>query len=347
MDFDYAKSLYTKESALMKNIKQISQHLSVKIQRLNNRFMQSSPMAGLIAFSKRLVIPGFDGMPLYDVGDFFIKGLQKGALSMRAAAFSYNFFLALFPAIIFFFTIIPYIPIDGFQDKLLDLLQEFIPKKAYDAVEGTLFDIVKRPRGGLLSVGFIMAMYFSTNGIHSLSEAFNQSKHTKETRTWVKQRLISILLVVILSSLVILAIVLLTLGPLVIDFLIKHNLLRDSFSYFLLVASKWIISAALLFFAFSFLYYLAPAASSRFRFISAGSTLSTILTILATVGFNFYVNSISKYNSLYGSIGTLIIVMIWIFFNAMIVLIGYELNVSIVSAKHKKTSAKSINSGRL
>jgi membrane protein len=286
-------------------------------------------------FLRKLVIPGFEGMPVYNVAEFFIRGLQKGALSMRAAAFSYNFFLALFPAIIFFFTIIPYIPIAGFQDNLLELLQNFIPKKAFDAVEGTLFDIVKRPHGGLLSMGFILAMYFSTNGIHSLIEAFNQTRHTIETRSWIKQRLISILLVFILSMLVIIAIVLITFGPIALDFLIKHGMLRISFSYYLIIAGKWIISSAMLFFAFSFLYYMAPAAESRFSFITAGSTLSTVLTILASVGFNYYVNSISKYNTLYGSIGTLIIIMVWIYFNAMIVLIGFELNVSIQNAKRK------------
>jgi membrane protein len=300
-----------------------------------NQLLKSSSVTSSEKYLRRLIIPGFDGMPVYDVAAFFIRGLQKGAISMRAAAFSYNFFLALFPAIIFFFTIIPYIPIAGFQDNLLELLQNFIPKKAYDAVEETLFDIVKRPRGGLLSLGFIMAIYFSTNGIHSLIVAFNQTRHTIETRSWIKQRLISIVLVFILSLLVIIAIVLITLGPVALDFLVKHDMLRDSFSYYLIIAGKWIVSSAMLFFAFSFLYYLAPAAESRFRFISAGSTLSTVLTILASVGFNYYVNSISRYNSLYGSIGTLIIIMVWIFFNAMIVLIGFELNVSIRNAKRR------------
>jgi membrane protein len=313
------------------------------IDRLNDYFfarrnllLESNQVTSAEKLLRRLVIPGFDGMPVYDVAAFFIRGLQKGAISMRAAAFSYNFFLALFPAIIFFFTIIPYIPIAGFQDNLLELLRNFIPKKAFDAVEETLFDIIKRPRGGLLSIGFVMAMYFSTNGIHSLIVAFNQSRHTIETRSWIKQRLISVVLVFILSLLVIIAIVLITLGPVALDFLVKHNMLRDSFSYYLIIAGKWIVSSAMLFFAFSFLYYLAPAAESRFRFISAGSTLSTVLTIMASVGFNYYVNSISKYNTLYGSIGTLIIIMVWIFFNAMIVLIGFELNVSIRNAKRKR-----------
>lgn len=313
----------------------ISRRLNGYVNDKRDMLLKSNRVTAAEKILRKLIIPGFDGMPVYDVATFFITGLQKGALSMRAAAFSYNFFLALFPTIIFFFTIIPYIPIAGFQDNLLAMLQNFIPKKAFDAVEETLFDIVKRPRGGLLSLGFVMALYFSTNGIHSLIVAFNQSRHTKETRSWIKQRLISVVLVVILSLLIIVAIVLITLGPVALDFLVKHNMLRDSFTYYLLLAGKWIISSIMLFFAFSFLYYLAPAAESRFRFFSAGSTLSTVLTILASVGFNYYVNSISQYNTLYGSIGTLIIIMVWIFFNAMIVLIGFELNVSIRNAKRK------------
>ncbi len=320
--------------------------LSRFLNSRRNLLLDSSMVTSAEKSLRKLVIPGFDGMPVHDVAAFFIRGLQKGSLSMRAAAFSYNFFLALFPAIIFFFTIIPYIPIAGFQDNLLSLLQEFIPLKAYEAVQETLFDIVKRPRGGLLSLGFIMALYFSTNGIHSLIMAFNQTRHTIETRSWIKQRLISIVLVFILSLLVIIAIVLITLGPVALDFLVKHGMLRDSFSYYLIIAGKWIISSAMLFFAFSFLYYLAPAAESRFRFISAGSTLTTVLTILASVGFNYYVNSFSQYNTLYGSIGTLIIIMVWIFFNAMIVLIGFELNVSIRNAKRKYRKPSNLRQGK-
>ncbi len=320
--------------------------LSRFLNSRRNLLLDSSMVTSAEKSLRKLVIPGFDGMPVYDVAAFFIRGLQKGSLSMRAAAFSYNFFLALFPAIIFFFTIIPYIPIAGFQDNLLALLQEFIPLKAYEAVQETLFDIVKRPRGGLLSLGFIMALYFSTNGIHSLIMAFNQTRHTIETRSWIKQRLISIVLVFILSLLVIIAIVLITLGPVALDFLVKHGMLRDSFSYYLIIVGKWIISSAMLFFAFSFLYYLAPAAESRFRFISAGSTLTTVLTILASVGFNYYVNSFSQYNTLYGSIGTLIIIMVWIFFNAMIVLIGFELNVSIRNAKRKYRKPSNLRQGK-
>ncbi|MBK6347931.1 MAG: YihY/virulence factor BrkB family protein [Bacteroidales bacterium] len=300
-----------------------------------NGFLESKPVRQLLIWSKKLVIPGFDGVPLYDVADFFVKGIQKGSITNRAAALSFNTFLAIFPAIIFFFTLIPYIPIVNFQDSLLDLMQEFIPQQAYLAVEETLFDIVKRPRGSLLSFGFLLAMYFATNSINSLIEAFNQTYHSIDSRTPFQQRLVSIALVVILSILVIVAIALITVGPAVLNWLQSHNLLTDGLTIFMISAGKWLITLALLFFAFSFLYYIAPSGKQHFRFISAGSTMTTLLFIAASVGFNYYVNNFSKYNSLYGSIGTLIVFMMWIYFNAIIILLGFELNASISVARKK------------
>lgn len=320
--------------SLVTNFRQKQDGLQRYARLLMLRFVRSDLVTTTVRISRKLVLPGFNKMPLYDVLAFFIRGLMKGSLSMRAAAFSYNFFLAIFPAILFFFTLIPYIPITNFQDSLLELMKSFIPQKAFGTVEGTLFDIIKQPHSGLLSLGFLLALYFSTNGIHSLIISFNQSYHAIEDRSWIMQRLVSILLVIILSILLILAIALLTVGPIVLDWFVKHGLLRGS-GYYLILAGKWLITVGLLFFAFSFLYYLAPAAKSRFRFISAGSTLASLLTILLSFGFNYYVNTMSQYNTLYGSIGTLIIVMVWIYFNAMIVLIGYELNVSIQNARRK------------
>jgi membrane protein len=305
-------------------------------ETLWRKLLVSKPVRYVEDFAHSIIFPGFNGMSLYDVVDFFIRGIQKGAITSRASSFSFNFFLAVFPAIIFFFTIIPYIPIAGFQDTLLELLRDFIPEKVYGTVEETLFDIIKRQHGGLLSIGFILAMYFSTNGINSLIESFNQTYHTIETRSAFKQRLVSILLVVILSVLVIVAIVLMIVGPIILEFLVSRDIFRNDFTLRLIILGKWVIVVALFFFAFSFLYYLAPAKRSRFRFISAGSSLATLLTILTSVGFNYYANNFIKYNSLYGSIGTLMIVMLWIYFNAIIVLIGFELNASISKARIKR-----------
>lgn len=321
----------------------INQKVQKKIHyfdSLRRKILISGTVRSFIAFTKRLVMPGFDGLSLYDVSIFFVRGIQRGSITTRASSFSFNFFLAVFPAIIFFFTIIPYIPVAHFQDTLLQLMRDFIPEKAYGAVEGTLFDIVKRPRGGLLSIGFILAMYFSTNGINSLIESFNQTYHTIDTRSAYKQRLISILLVLILSVLVIIAITLIIVGPLVLEFLASKNILRDRFTLQMIIFGKWIVVVALFFFVFSFLYYLAPAKRRQFRFISAGSTLATGLTVITSIGFNYYVNNFLRYNTLYGSIGTLMIVMLWIYFNAIIVLVGFELNASIFNAKQEWRASK-------
>ena len=317
------------------SIKQKVQITRLHLETQRRKFLIWRPIRSFIVFTNRLVLPGFDGLSLYDVSVFFVRGIQRGSITSRASSFSFNFFLAIFPAIIFFFTIIPYIPIAHFQDTLLELMRDFIPEKAYGAVEGTLFDIVKRPRGGLLSIGFILALYFSTNGINSLIESFNQTYHTIETRSAYRQRMISILLVLILSVLVIVAITLIIIGPIVLEFLVSKNILRDKFTLQMIIFGRWIVVVALFFFVFSFLYYLAPAKRRQFRFISAGSTLATGLTIVTSIGFNYYVNNFLSYNTLYGSIGTLMIVMLWIYFNAIIVLVGFELNASIFNAKQE------------
>jgi membrane protein len=285
--------------------------------------------------AKHLVLPGFDRTPLYEVMVFFWHGLLNGAINLRASAFSFNFFLSLFPAAIVAFTLIPYVPIPHFQDAFLMLIRDLIPDQVYQAVETTLLDIVNRPRGGLMSLGFVLALFFATSGANSLIDAFNQTVHEMETRSFVKQQVIAVVLVLIVSVIVGVAIVLSTLGPHLLHYLAVQGILRSVVAVYLISSLRWLIIAVMLLFAFSFLYYLAPAGRNKFRFISAGSMLSTLLTILASIAFNYYVNNFSRYNTLYGSIGTLMIIMIWINFNALAVIIGFELNASIRGAKKR------------
>lgn len=305
-----------------------------KIEEFYKKIIEWKPIANIIAFSKKLVLPGFDGMPFYDVSLFFVKGIQKGSITQRASSLSFNFFLALFPAIIFFFTLIPYLPINDFQITLFSILQSVLPENAFETVKSTISDILTNKRSGLLSVGFLMTLYFATNGVNAVIDAFNKSYHTLENRPWIKQRLISVFLVIILAVLLITAIALITVGSFLLNYLVKYGLLKGEITIYLLFASRWIILLAMLFFGISFLYYFAPAKKKRFRFISAGSTLATFLILITTFGFNFYVTNFSEYNALYGSIGTLIIILMWIYFNAIILLIGFELNASISNAKH-------------
>ena len=304
-----------------------------KIEEFYKKIIDWKPVAKTIAFSQKLVLPGFDGIAFYDVFLFFIKGIQKGSITQRASSLSFNFFLALFPAIIFFFTLIPYLPINDFQTTLFGILQSVLPENAFETVKSTISDILTNKRSGLLSVGFLMTLYFATNGVNAVIDAFNKSYHTSENRPWIKQRLISVFLVIILAVLLITAIALITVGSFLLNYLVEYGILKGEITIYLLFASRWIILLAMLFFGISFLYYFAPAKKKRFRFISAGSSLATFLILITTFGFNFYVTNFSKYNALYGSIGTLIIILMWIYFNAIILLIGFELNASITNAK--------------
>jgi membrane protein len=308
------------------------------LQRIITKLFRNRFVIGFLRVTKRLVVPGFDGLPLYFVASFFFRGLWQGSINTRASALSFKFFLALFPAIIFFFTLIPYIPIEGFQDTLLNIFRNILPKESYSMVMGTLEDIIKREHGGLLSIGFLAALYFSTSGINGIMDAFNDSIHISETRSFLKQKLIAAIMVLIISVLLIIAITLIIAGSGLMDYLVKKHFLESGFTIYILIVAKWIIIIALFFFVISFLYYLAPAQHERYRFVSAGSTLATLLFILTSIGFNYYITRFSQYNKLYGSIGTLIIILMWIYINAIVLLIGYELNVSIMNAheQHKK-----------
>jgi membrane protein len=305
-------------------------------KRLYDRYLHSPHRRLLIRYLRKIILPGFDGMPFYDVMKFFFTGIIKGAVTTRASAVSFNFFMALFPAILVLFTLIPYVPIQGFQDSLLATLQNLIPEQIFDSVEETLFDIINRPRGGLLSVGFLLTLYFATNGVSSIIEAFNQTHHTIETRSFLRQQIVSIALVIVLSLLVIVSISLITLGPLVLDWMVGKGILRGRFTIEIIIFSKWLMIVLMLLFIYSFLYYFGPARKKYFRFISAGSTFASLTTILTSIGFNFYVNNFSRYNTLYGSIGTLLVFLLWIYFNSIILLIGFELNASITQVKRDK-----------
>ena len=288
---------------------------------------------------RKIVLPGFDGIPLFTVLIFFFQGLFEGKLTLRASAVSYNFFLAMFPTILFFFTIIPFVPILDFQPTLLNALQEVIPATLWWHVSSTLTEIITRPRSDLLSIGFILALYFSTNGIASIIEGFNSTVHAIETRSWLKQRLVSLFLLVVISVLIIILISLSIIGGYIIRWLMNEGILTDFFTILMIQVLRWILIVSLFLFTNSFLYYFAPARRREFRFISAGSTLTTILLILTTYGFNFYIDNFNRYNALYGSIGTLLVFMLWIYFNSIIVLIGFELNASIRMAKGDITAA--------
>jgi len=287
-----------------------------------------------ISWTKYIVLPGFAPLPLYTVAVFFFKEIQKESLVNKASSLSYSFMMAIFPSIIFLFTLIPYIPIKDFQNQLMTLIGLLLPQNAYLAFESTLEDIVKNQNGQLLSIGFILALIFSTNGTHKLMQAFNKSSLIAESRSWLKQRLVALNLTLLTAFALILGVVVMVIG----EFIIKEikSTLRFSDSSFwinLIAISRWIIVVAVYFVTISLLYRYGPANPKKWKFFSPGSWLATFLAIITSVGFTYYINNFGNYNKIYGSIGTLLVIMIWLYLNSLIILVGFELNASVDLSK--------------
>jgi membrane protein len=306
------------------------------LKKIIDFLLNAWPLKPLIIISKRLSIPGFEGIPIFDVGAFFFQRLHKGELQTRARSMAFSFLLALFPAIIFIFTLIPYIPISNFQDHLLSLLQSFLPASTYEAAQTTIEDIVKHQRGGLLSFGFLFALFVSADGVLALMEWFNKSYHGLQQRSAWKMRIMAIGLTITLAIFVLLSITLLLTSEIIYNYLSEQKILTNIMHIVMLSAVKWLILLALCFSAISLLYYFGPSKSAKLKFISAGSSLATLLIVITSLGFNFFITHFSQYNKVYGSIGTLIIILIWLYINSLVLLVGFELNVSIRKARKDK-----------
>jgi membrane protein len=287
-----------------------------------------------VDWTKVCILPGFSPLPLYTVATFFFKEIGKDSLVNKASSLAYNFMLAIFPAIIFLFTLIPFIPKRiGFQDQLLQLIMLILPADAYDAFSTTLDEIVHKQNRGLLSFGFILSLFFATNGVHSLMMAFNKSSLIIETRSWVKQRMIAIILTLTIAFSVIMCIVAMTAGELALNYLDTKLKFNDKLIAFTIDLTRWALLGILYFVTISILYRYGPAHAKKWKFFSPGSWLATILAFLTIWGFSFYINNFSSYNKVYGSIGTLIVIMIWLYLNSLILLVGFELNASVDLSK--------------
>ncbi len=282
-----------------------------------------------------IILPGFDGMPLYDVLVFFVRGLFKGVLTYRASAIAYNFFLALVPLILFLFTLIPYVTTSNFQNTLLDIMDEVIPSNIFVMVKSTIVEIISRPKSGLLSLGFLLAIYFATNGIDAVLEGFNQSYHRIKTWPWWLQKIYAFLLMTVISFFGFISMLFLTTGKFIINTLGKYDIITNDTTIYLLLVVQWFVVVGTLLLNVSLLYYFGHRKDKNlhYRFFSAGSIFSTGLFIVGGLLLKLYFENFSNYNMLYGSIGSLIILLVWIFYNALIILVGFELNTSIRRSK--------------
>ena len=186
---------------------------------------------GAVFLAKRVSFPGFEGIPIYDVILFFLKGLQKGALTTRASSIAFHIFLALLPTIIYFFTLIPHLPVENFEEGLLSMLQDILPLNAFELIENTLRDMFI-PRTGLSVLGFLIALIFATNAVNGMIVAFNATYHSIETRSWLERRAIAALLVFILFILITTAVSLIVFSRAVVSRLVELDHCIDLFGHF-------------------------------------------------------------------------------------------------------------------
>jgi membrane protein len=286
---------------------------------------------------KKIKFKKYDNLSLYKFLKIFTHNIDEDEIGDRANGVSFNFILATFPAIIFLFTLIPYISAyfpTITTETIMTFVKEAVPASMYDSIASTVFDIVNNQRGGLLTFGFLFALYLASNGMMSLMRSFNACYRTVEKRSWVKMRLTSVALTVMLAVVLFCAIILLIVGQFVLDYITVNledfsNLNLSSYTIYLLFLLRFVVIFVVFFIAISFIYYFGPAVHYNWRFFSIGSLLATLAILGVSYGFSFYITNFGSYNKVYGSIGALIALMAWIQLVTIVLLYGYEVNASL------------------
>ena len=315
-------------------------HLLTQIRR---KFITSFPVKFVIRKSKNIVLPGFSGIPLFDVVRFFFIQIQKTSLNERAASIAFNLLVAIPPACIFIFTLVPYLPIKEFMPQLYDLIRDISPgKQNHQPIIDFIEDFISNEQGGLLSFGFLLALYFSSNAMIGIMDSFNKLNYIGFSRRhMVHDRWVAIKLTLLVFLIILLSIIALILRGTVLTWLgIEDPAIRT-----IIFNVRWIVIILLFFLTISFIYRHAPAVQKKWKLINPGSILATFMMIAFTLGFSYYVANFGNYNKLYGSIGTILILMLLIFFNSLVLLIGFELNVSISSLRKLADQRKNSVSG--
>lgn len=305
-------------------------------------------------------------LPMMDVLIEFIKLFTKGRTVDRAAGVAFNFFVALFPLILFFFTLIPYIPIPNLYDRLMMAMDDFlIPSGTLDYVKDTIDGIMNQPHDGLLSISVVLCLIFGSSGIVAVFNGFRNvyadyiSSKGLGLKGWLVQRCFAILMLIIIGALLVLSVLLISLGGMAIKWLVTQQIIEGgSFTFFLFSVLRWVIGVFALCFGIAMLYYFGnvrygeqyrmelrfPRSNGKkyreFVVFSPGAILATTLFVLGTLAFNTYISNFSRYNVLYGSIGTLIILLLWIWVVAILILAGNDLNSGIRRGTDKKSNAE-------
>ena len=285
------------------------------------------------AFLRLLRIPGLKGFSMYDLLELYILGIIRGALTARAGSISFSFFMALFPFLLFVLNLIPFIPtffyIENFDLVLLEFIETLLPSDTHSFFSDIFLDIQSKPRGGLLSSVFILSIVLSANGVNSIFSSFEVSYHVKELRNIFKQYLFSLGVSVLLAFQLLIAVI-----SFIYFKLAFQNFLPETMDWILW--GQYLLFIVLAYFSISILYYFGTIEGKLTRFFSPGALMTLLLFLTSTYLFGVYVDNFSNYNQLYGSIGALLIFMLYIWINSIVLLLGFELNAVISRLKQEK-----------
>lgn len=304
---------------------------------IEDKLEQIPILRNLVHLLKRIKLPWLQGLSFYDLLELYIVGIGEGALSYHASAIAFSFFMALFPFALFILNLIPYIPIEGFQADFLQFVKEGVPPNTYDAIASIINDILNNSHSGLLSSGFILSIFLMANGLNGILGGFESSKHVILKRGFLSQYLVALGISLVLSFLLLVTVSTIVIFEVFIQKIKIENVFNDSVS--LIILGRYVFVILMILITTSVLFKFGTKHFTGIPFISIASLFTTILIIIDSYGFGIWVIRFSKYNELYGSIGTLLIMMFYIWINCMILLLGFELNAVIHKLKKKQLNA--------
>ena len=301
-------------------------------EEIENKLNKIPVIKQLVSLTKAIKIKTLEGLSLYDILEMYVLGIFKGAFSYRASSIAFSFFMALFPFALFILNLIPFIPLENFQADFLEFVEEGVPPNTYEAIEAILKDIMGTSHQGLLSSGFILSILLMTNGINAILGGFEMSAHITITRGFFRQYFISLAISLVLSMILLITVAAIVIAEVMIQ---KTNIRGYVADVSVIEWSRYGFILLMILITTSILYKFGAKETSSIAFISYGAVFTTILIVISSYIFGIYVTKFAKYNELYGSIGTLLVLMFYIWINCMVLLLGFELNATISKLKRK------------
>ena len=300
------------------------------------KWIESNSIVKRTKFFLRSISPwGVEGMNLYDVLRFFGLGLINGSVSIRAASISYRILLAFFPAIILLLSILPHTPLE--TNDVMDALLLFFPGETVSLFELTVNDLLEKSHISILSIGFVLTAFYASNSVNAILTGFNASYLLEKKGNPMLYYFISLLLLVILVVMLGLAVLLIGFSGQGLTWLSNKDLLPGELLPWLNIA-RWTMSLILVYFSVSILYHFGNPDRDKWRTITPGATMTTILIVLLSLGFGAFITYLDSYNRLYGSLGTFLLLLVWVNANSSILLLGFEFNVSVHKARNEARS---------